>query len=195
LINKSLIHFKLTTKIFTYEKADFDKQNDGLSPISVSYNPTTAGTIDIIVTGATDSFEWKSYHEVIDEGVNSILDVSHYGAFGLTIDGSGLPITTGQKGYVTIPYSATIYGWDLIGNISGSCVIDLWKTTLSSFPPTSINTITGNQKPTLNNQMVNRNDSLTGWTTSINANDILAFTVLSASTLSRVNLTIKTIKN
>jgi hypothetical protein len=66
---------------------------------------------------------------------------------------------------------------------------------LSSFPPTSANTITGSQMPTLSNQMINRNDALTGWTTSINANDILAFTVLTASTVSRVNLTIKTIKN
>jgi hypothetical protein len=189
------VYYTGGTPIITYEKADFDKQNDGLSPISVSYSPTTAGTISIIVSGSTDDFDWKSYHEVVDEGVNNIFDISHYGAFGLTIDGGGSLITTGLKGYVTIPYSATIYGWDIIGNTSGTCIIDLWKTTLSSFPPTSANTIAVSQKPTLSNQMINRNDTLTGWTTSINANDILAFTVLSASTVSRVNLTIKTIKN
>jgi len=189
------VYYTGGTPIITYEKADFDKQNDGLSPISVSYSPTTAGTISIIVSGSTDDFEWKSYHEVVDEGANNVFDISHYGAFGLSIDNGSMPITIGQKGYITIPYSATIYGWDLIGNTSGTCVIDLWKTTLSSFPPTSANTITGSQMPTLSNQMINRNDALTGWTTSINANDILAFTVLTASTVSRVNLTIKTIKN
>ena len=183
------------TPVITYEKADFDKQNDGLSPVSIFYSPTTGGTIDIIVSGSSSAFSWKSYHEVIDEGANNVFDVSHYSSFGLTIDGAGLPITTGHKGYVTIPYSATIYGWDLIGNTTGTCVVDLWKTTIGSFPPTSANTITGSQTPTLSNQMINRNDSLTGWTTTtINVNDILAFTVLTASTVSRVNLTIKTIK-
>lgn len=184
------------TPIIRYEKADLDKQNGGLKPVSVYYVPTTGGTIDIYVSGSTGNFNWTSYHEVIDDGNSSPFDVSHYSAFGITIDGSGVPITSGNKGYVTIPYPATIYGWDIIGNTTGNCYVELWKTNLSSFPPTSANTITGNQPPILTNQIINRNDSLTGWTTtSINNNDIIAFIVKSATTISRVTLTIKTIKN
>lgn len=120
---------------------------------------------------------------------------TQYGSFGVTVDGSGGVVTTGNKGYVTIPYSGTIYGWDIIGNVSGSCIIDVYKSTLELFPPTSANTITGNQKPTLTNQIINRNDSLTGWTTTISTNDIISFTILSATTLTRITLIIKTIKN
>jgi hypothetical protein len=90
-----------------------------------------------------------------------------------------------------MPYGATIVGWDIIGNAFGSCVIDVWKSTTI---PTVANTITGTEKPTISNQQINSDNNLTTWNTNININDVIAFNVTSASTVSRINLIIKVIK-
>lgn len=113
------------------------------------------------------------------------------GSFGITIDGNGSVISTGVKGYVTIPYNCTITGWDIFADQTGSCVIDLWRDTYANFAPTIADTITGSEKPTLTNQQKNQDNSLSTWTTTINAGDVIAFNVDSATTVTRVNVIIK----
>jgi len=115
-------------------------------------------------------------------------------SFGITIGTGSSVITTGVKGYVTIPYDCTITGWDILADQSGSCVIDLWKDTYANFSPTVEDTITGSEKPTLSSQQKNRNDSLSTWTTAVSAGDVIAFNVDSASTVTRVNVIIKVSK-
>lgn len=117
----------------------------------------------------------------------------NYGSFGLTIDGGGSDITIGNKGYAIIPYNATITSWSVIGNTSGSCVIDVWKTTLGNIP-TSGDTITGTEKPTLSSQQINSDLNLTTWVTSVSQYDVIGFNVDSTSGLTRVNLSIYIIK-
>lgn len=114
------------------------------------------------------------------------------GAFGITIDGSGNVIRCGQKGFIIIPYNCAILSWSIIGNASGNCAVDLWK---SASVPTSANTITGTQKPILHCQQVNFSSSVSTWTTGLTANDIIAFNVISAETVTKVTVTIKTMKN
>ena len=116
------------------------------------------------------------------------------GAFGITIDGLGGVISIGQQGYVSIPYNATINGWTLLGDTTGSCVIDVWKDTFGNFPPTSGDTIAGSERPTLASQSSNRNLALTGWTTNISTGDIIGFNVLSATGITRANLIINVTK-
>ena len=106
---------------------------------------------------------------------------------GATIDGSGGTITVGQKGYVQIPYDCTINSWRIIANAAGSIVIDVWKTAAPTIP-TVANTITGSAKPTLSSQQTAASSTLTGWTTSVAANDIIGFNVDSATTVSWVIL-------
>jgi hypothetical protein len=132
--------------------------------------------------------------EYVDNAV-SIPAGATAGSFGITIDGGGSAITTGVKGYVEIPYSGTITGWTILGDVSGSCVIDIWKDTFVNFPPTVADTIAGSEKPTLSSAVSNRDLNLTTWTTSVTAGDIIAFNVDSASTVTRVNLTIKITKS
>lgn len=120
---------------------------------------------------------------------------SSAGSFGITIDGGGSAITTGLKGYVQVPYSGTITGWTLLADQTGSIVIDVWKDTFANFPPTITDTIAGSEKPTLSSQQINEDNALSTWTTSVSADDIIAFNVDSASTLTRVNLAIKITKS
>jgi len=69
-------------------------------------------------------------------------------------------------------------------------VIDVWKDTYANFPPTVADTITGTEKPTLSSASKNQDLTLSTWTTSITAGDWLRFNVDSASTVTRIALSI-----
>lgn len=116
------------------------------------------------------------------------------GSFGITIDGGGSPVTTGVKGYISIPYNCTITGWDIVADVSGSIVVDLWKSTYDNYPPTLSNTIAGTEKPSLVNSIKNKDQTLTSWTTTVSAGDVVAFYVESASIVKRVHITVNTLR-
>lgn len=107
------------------------------------------------------------------------------------IDGGGSVITTGQKGHLEIPFAMTITGWTLLGDQSGSIVIDVWRDSYANFPPTVADTITGSEKPTLTAAQKNQDLTLSTWSPLVTAGDILAFNVDSVSTLTRVALSIR----
>jgi hypothetical protein len=113
-------------------------------------------------------------------------------SFGVTIDGGGSVITTGNKGYVFIPYNCTITGWTIIADVSGSAVIDVWKDSYANYPPNSADSIAGSQKPTLSSAAKNQNLSVTDWSTDILAGDVIGFNVESATSVKRLHLTINT---
>lgn len=107
------------------------------------------------------------------------------------IDGGGSAITTGQKGHVEVPFAGTITGWTILGDQSGSIVVDVWKDTYANFPPTVADTIAGSEKPTLSSAQKNQDLALGTWTTAVTAGDILAFNVDSITTVTRVSITLR----
>lgn len=117
------------------------------------------------------------------------------GSFGININNGSSVISTGFKGYVKIPYNGVINSWTIMGSVSGSVTIDIWKDSENNFPPTSADTITGGNYPSLSNQYINSDNVLTGWITGFSTNDIFAFNVLSASGVTNINLTINVTKN
>lgn len=110
---------------------------------------------------------------------------------GLVVDGGGSVIQPGIKGDVRIPWDAIITKWTLLADVSGSIVIDIWKDTLANYPPTNAGSITASAPPTLSAEVAAEDSTLTGWTTSISAGDVLRFNVDSASTVTRVTLIIE----
>lgn len=110
-------------------------------------------------------------------------------SIGVTIDGGGSAFTTGSKGFREFPEACTITGWTILGDVSGSCVVDVRRCTYSGYPTTA--SIAGSEKPTLSSSVKNQDLTLTTWTTSIAAGDILEFVVDSVSTLTRVQLFIR----
>ena len=84
-----------------------------------------------------------------------------------------------------------ITSWTLVADQTGSIVIDLWKDTYANFPPTVADSITGSAKPTLSSAVKNQSSTLTGWTTGVSSGDIIRFNVDSASTLTRITLSIQ----
>ena len=115
------------------------------------------------------------------------------GSFGVTIDGNGGVITVGQKGYVTIPYNGTITDWEILDDQAGTCNIDVRKSTFTTFP--TQNSITGSTPITMSAAQKASSSILTGWTSSISAGDVYGFTLNTASTITRLNLIINTIKS
>lgn len=112
------------------------------------------------------------------------------GAVGIVIDGGGSVITTGVKGFVEVPFAGTITAVTLLSTdaavTSGSIVVDIWKDSYANYAPTVADTITASAKPTLSSAIKARDVTLTGWTTSIAAGDILGFKVDSVSTVLKV---------
>lgn len=107
---------------------------------------------------------------------------------GITIDGGGSAITTGQKGYRSFPVAGTITRARLLADQSGSAVVDVWKDIFANYPPTVADTITASAKPTLSAQDHSEDTTLTGWTTAVAAGDVFGFNVDSASTITRLVL-------
>lgn len=106
------------------------------------------------------------------------------------IDGGGVVLTTGLKILLPqIPISGTIISWRLVADVSGSVVLDIWKTNAAV--PTNSNSITASAKPTLSSQQIATSSTLTGWTTSIAVNDVFGFEVESATTVTRVVLVLE----
>jgi len=104
------------------------------------------------------------------------------------IDGGGTAITTGLKGFIVAPFTATISAVALVADQSGSIVIDLWNASASI--PTVVNTITASDKPTLSSQQYALNTTLTGWSLVVTKGDVIGFNVDSAATVTRVSINI-----
>lgn len=102
------------------------------------------------------------------------------------ISGGGSAITTGSKGFIAVDYAATITGATLLADQSGSIVVDIQSGTYAAFPTNS--SICAAAKPTLSAAQKSQNTTLTGWTTSITAGNILEFVVDSASTVTQVTV-------
>jgi hypothetical protein len=151
------------------------------------------GTIPLINDNEILSSVRAKLNTTIEE-VNLLSTGSTYGSFGMVIDGSSNVITSGNKGYLVMPYNGVITSWVIMAEQSGSVEIDIWKDTLANFPPTSADTITSSYKPYLSSQQVNSNNTLSGWTTNFSVNDVFLFNVVSADTITRLNLTINVTK-
>lgn len=111
-------------------------------------------------------------------------------AITLAIDGGGSTITTGVKADVYVPYACTITANTLIADQSGSAVVDIWVTNAFSSVPTVANTITASALPTLSIAAQSQDTTLTGWTTAISAGSRIRYNVNSATTVTRLNLTL-----
>lgn len=101
-----------------------------------------------------------------------------------TIDGGGSAISsTGLQKYFSFPCTGTITGVRLLGDQSGSTVVDIWKDTWANRPPTNADSITASAKPTLSSAQFYEDTTLTGWTTSVTAGDLGGIEIESISTL------------
>lgn len=111
-----------------------------------------------------------------------------------TIDGGGAAITTGQKGYIEIPFACTITAARSFADQSGSIVVDVWADAYANYPPTDADSITASAPITISATTKSQDTTLTGWDTAIAAGDILGFNVDSVSTITRLTIVLTVVK-
>jgi hypothetical protein len=114
------------------------------------------------------------------------------GGFGITIDGSGEVITTGNKGIIIAPYAMTITGYTIVADELGSVQIDIWKK--SSLPVTISDSICGGNFITLSNSQSNIVETISSWNTKFEKNDFIIFYVSSITSIKKLTLIVKGIK-
>ncbi len=103
----------------------------------------------------------------------------------LTVDGGGSVPSTGNKGYITIPYAGTIQGWYLVSDQVGSVQIDIGRgiNGPSIIQPGTFPSLLSAQSAS---------GAVTDWySTAIAAGDILEFYDNSISTITRYNLVLQ----
>lgn len=110
------------------------------------------------------------------------------------IDGGGSTITTGVKGYVRVPFACTITKATALADASGSIVVDIWKDTYANFPPVDADSITASAPVTISSAQKSQDTTLTGWTTSLAAGDVLGFNVDSATTIAFVEIELEVVR-
>jgi len=130
-----------------------------------------------------------------DHAANAVAHMSNVIVIPFIIDGGGAAITTGQKGHIEIPFAATITAITLLADQAGNCIIDIWKDTYANFAPTDADSITNATPPTITGSNSKIQDTtLTNWTKTITAGDILAFNVDACNTIQRLTISIKATK-
>jgi hypothetical protein len=117
---------------------------------------------------------------------------------------SGISVTIGYEGtdiiggtlvYMPIPFGCTVTGFTLVADESGDVEVDILKTTYANFPA-SFASITSASPPALSSSQKDTDSTLTGWTTSITAGDVLQFYVEASPvpTVDQITLTLAVTK-
>lgn len=118
-------------------------------------------------------------------------------AFEFVLDGAGLSLVVNQLSpYFIAPTAATITGVTLLADQSGSITVDIWKCSYANFNPGThpvvADSITASDVPAIASTYKYTDASLTGWTTAINANDVLVCNVkVAAVNITRVTVALQ----
>jgi hypothetical protein len=167
----------------------------GNRSITGAYLPLSGGTItgvlsttNTIYTNNGNSDQWNNTYSTVQTSSGSWGGGGEKTAIGITIDGAGSAITTGAKGSISIPYNATFDNVTMIGDVSGLCIVDILKSDYNSYP--TLSSICSTSLPTISSAIKSVNVTLSGWDKNIQSGNILKFQVLSASNITKLNLTI-----
>ena len=96
----------------------------------------------------------------------------------------GTPFT-----YIRVPFNCTIISATIVADVSSSAVVDVLKGAYASWP--TVTSITASAPPTLSGAVSATDTTLTGWTTSIVAGDMIKFAVTSVSTAKKLIVQLK----
>jgi hypothetical protein len=178
-----------------------------LDTITASAKPTLSNAVkaqDTTLTGWSTAFSAGDIFYFNVDSCTSIQNAtlilratktSYNAGLGYSISNGGNVLSTGLAGTgLYIPFNCVIQGWTLLGDQSGSITLDIWKDSYANYPPTVLDTITGSAKPSITTASKNTSTTLTGWTTTINAGDVLYVNVDSVTSFTNIALSLKVAK-
>ncbi len=111
-------------------------------------------------------------------------------SFSLDGQGSAIAAISGSNTWylANVPYAGTITSWSLVADKSGSIDIDVWKANAAV--PTISNTITASAQCSLASTQSMFAGPITGWSSAVSKGDCIGFNLISASSVTKANLTI-----
>lgn len=122
------------------------------------------------------------------------------GSIVCVFDGSGGVVSGGADFYISVPYTGTITEAVLLGDQSGSIIIEVRKCTFAQFDAGATHPVAGDKinsftPPTLSSSSKSSDTSLSGWTTGFSAGDVFGFHVNGTPTaIKRATLVLKTVR-
>lgn len=128
--------------------------------------------------------DWEDFWMVL-------LQPSLFAALPVFINGNGYVLATGLKAWLQVPFDCEIMEATLLADVAGSIVIDIWKETYGNYPPTNADSITAAAPPTLSGAIKTTDTTLTGWTTTISAGDVLAFNIDSVTAITQILVSLR----
>jgi hypothetical protein len=157
----------------------FQLFNDGYLISSIDYS--MSGNVLTITTPPLSGSTLIGYGTIVT-------GKDRYKNISLTIE-NGNGVSSGVKGVINVPFNGQILGWSILSNSIGDAVIDIYRDSFDDFtyPGSSLNSITGGNKPTISSQVKNKSFDLTSWDTSINKYDVLTVNVDSVSGMTYIN--------
>jgi len=160
-----------------------DSDNSNYAAIVAPSSVTSDYTITLPAAGG-------AANEILQyDGSQNASFVSNTRTLNFVIDGGGSAVTTGVKGHIVLDGDYTVTGWTVIADQSGSIVVDVNRATFTNFPTTS--SIAGTELPTLSSAQKAEDLTLSSWTTTLSARDVLEFEVDSATTVTRVTVALR----
>lgn len=162
---------------------------DGSNP-STSITTATIGIhasaafvrVNLVSKTGTGTIYWRF------DGANSALPVASTPRPIVVGYSFGPGNVAGATAYWTVPFNCVIQRWDMTVVPSGSASIDVWKG--AGVIPTVSNTITASAIPAIASGTVATNSTLVGWTTTVNAGDVIAFNLKTITSTPAVSLTL-----
>lgn len=151
-----------------------------------TFTPSTHTHVPSEITGLSDITTYIQSNTAAWSGLTT-------STISFTIDGGGVAVSTGSKGFVQVPNNFTVQEWYITADTTTTnLTVDVRKATYDNLPTTT--SIVAGSTISLTNAQKNRNTSVTGWT-AINAGDFLEFYVTDASNASVVVVSLKGVRS
>lgn len=166
---------------------------DRLDVLESTPDSVSGATDHGALTGLADDDHTQYHNNARGDARYSKLGHTHTRTttIGATFDGRGAALVAGAKCYVRVPVACTIVEATALADVSGSVVVDVWKDTYANYPPTDADSITAAAPITISSATKSTDTTLTGWTTSVAAGDVIAFNIDSCNTITQLNVQLK----
>ena len=192
-LNRSLLQILTDIYVDLLERVTVRK-NTGATDVGAHYRLNFIAGDNITLTVEDDTTDDEVDITIAASGGSGIALSDITEDIEFVMDGQGSAITTGLKGFLVVDYACTIQAATLVGDVSGSIVLDVWKDAYANHPPADADSITASAPPTISSATKSKDTTLTGWTTAIAAGDVLAFNVDSCSTITQATLALKVVR-
>lgn len=147
----------------------------------------------VIDPGTGDPVDWGALISGISDvpGLAAALAALSAASVSVVLDGGGLEIADNTIVYVEIPWACTITAGRLFADVSGSAAVSVWKGTYANYPPVVGDKISASAPLTITTTTKSQDTTLTGWTKSVSAGDVLAFNVDSCTTITKLTVALR----